>query len=234
MKPSDPRPSFFVDFFQFTDNRYWAFKQMMLGPQEMAKSRGLLFFKFLGTGGGKGFSLRPDFGTYAIVTLWDQDSDYHNFTTSNHYWELYRQKASTQRTISMIPVKSHGLWNGTNPFHQKLFQDLDDKEAKVAVLTRATLNWNRLFSFWRSVPKAAKTIETAKGVLYYKGVGEWPWVQQATISIWENFQAVNNYAYRHKGHAEIVKKTRAKKWYKEDLFSRFVVVDDTNYQSINK
>lgn len=234
MKPYNPRACFFVDFFQFTGNRYWAFKQMMLGPQKIAKSKGLLFFKFLGTGGGKGFSLWPDFGTYAIVTLWDQASDYHDFIDSNFYWKSYQQKAVLQRTISMIPVKSHGLWDGTNPFQQKLVRDVEAKEAKVAVLTRATLNWNRLLSFWKSVPKAAKTIESAKGVQYYKGVGEWPWVQQATISIWENFEAVNNYAYRHKGHAEIVQKTRAKKWYKEDLFSRFVVVEDTDFQSINE
>ena len=76
-------------------------------------------------------------------------------------------------------------------------------------------------------------IWTAKGVLFYKGVGEWPWIQQATVSIWESFQAVNQFAYQHKGHAEIVRKTRQQKWYKEDLFSRFVVYSDTEFQELN-
>jgi hypothetical protein len=84
-----------------------------------------------------------------------------------------------------------------------------------------------LFSFWKSVPLASKAIENAKGVQYYKGIGEWPFIQQATISIWDNFEAVNTFAYKDKAHADIVKKTKQMKWYKEDLFSRFYLISDT-------
>ena len=73
---------------------------------------------------------------------------------------------------------------------------------------------------------ASKAIEKADGIHYYKGIGEWPFIQQATVSIWENFESVNAFAYKDKVHAEIVKKTRQKKWYKEDLFSRFHLVSD--------
>ena len=77
-----------------------------------------------------------------------------------------------------------------------------------------------------AVPFASRAINKAKGVLFYKGIGEWPFIQQATISIWDNFEAVNMFAYKNFQHAKIVKKTRQNKWYKEDLFSRFYLISD--------
>ena len=101
-----------------------------------------------------------------------------------------------------------------------------NSDKKAVVITRATLRWTRLLSFWRSVPKASKAIENAPGIQYYKGIGEWPFIQQATVSIWDNFDAVNSFAYKSKIHTNIIKQTRQKKWYKEDLFSRFYLISD--------
>ena len=36
----------------------------------MSNFDALTFYKFLGTGGKNGFSLIPDFNTYALVTCW--------------------------------------------------------------------------------------------------------------------------------------------------------------------
>ncbi len=80
-------------------------------------------------------------------------------------------------------------------------------------------------NFWNSVPKASNAIKNAKGVLWFKGIGELPFIQQATFSIWENLESVTNFAYKDLNHSEIVKKTKKRKWYKEDLSSRFVIID---------
>ena len=69
----------------------------------------------------------------------------------------------------------------------------------------------------------SKAIQNAKGVLWYKGVGEWPLVQQATFSLWNSLEEVKDFAYKSSHHAAIVKKTRKRNWYKEDLFARFAV-----------
>ena len=61
--------------------------------------------------------------------------------------------------------------------------------------------------------------------LWFKGIGELPFIQQATFSIWENLESVTNFAYKDLNHSDIVKKTKKRKWYKEDLFSRFVIID---------
>ena len=100
-----------------------------------------------------------------------------------------------------------------------------DKTKPIAIITRATLNFGKLFEFWQSVPKASNAIKSAKGVSWFKGIGEVPFIQQATFSIWENLESVTNFAYKNINHSEIVKKTRKRKWYKEDLFSRFEIID---------
>ena len=200
---------------------------MGLAPFLLDNVKGLLFFKFLGTGGGKGFSLWPDFSTYAFMGVWEHKNDYENFISQNPVFSQYQKRATTQRDLILTSVKSHGKWSGINPFQKSETTISEEASTKKAVvITRATLNWSRLISFWRSVPAASKAIENARGIQYYKGIGEWPFIQQATISIWDDFDAVNSFAYKGKEHANIVKKTRQKKWYKEDLFSRFYLVSD--------
>src|SRR6056300_217509 len=216
-----------LTLFSFKTNKFWAFQQMGLAPFQLKDTEGLRFYKFLGTGGGQGFSLQPDFSTYAFLGVWESFSFYENCLQNHSIFKAYRNKATVQRDLVLKPIKSHGKWSGQNPFIPQTSTSNQTDIKKAVVITRATLHWNRLFSFWKSVPLASKAIENAKGVQYYKGIGEWPFIQQATISIWDNFEAVNTFAYKDKAHADIVKKTKQMKWYKEDLFSRFYLISDT-------
>ena len=52
-----------ITFFSFLKNQFWAFRQMGFAPSKFQQNQSLKFFKLLGTGGGKGFSLWPDFNT---------------------------------------------------------------------------------------------------------------------------------------------------------------------------
>ena len=58
-----------LTFFTFNKNKFWAFKQMGTVHVRMKNVLGLQFYKFLGTGGGSGFSLSPDFSAYAFLAL---------------------------------------------------------------------------------------------------------------------------------------------------------------------
>ena len=40
---------------------------------------GLQFYKLLGSGGKTGFSLFPDFSTYAMLSVWNNEEDAENF-----------------------------------------------------------------------------------------------------------------------------------------------------------
>jgi heme-degrading monooxygenase HmoA len=201
---------------------------MGFAPSKLQQKKGLRFFKLMGTGGGNGFSLWPDFGTYAFLGVWDSQKSADDFLKDNALLQTYYQKSSSIRTLKMLPVKSHGLWSGQNPFTEHKPVTIDSK-LPVAVITRATLRPSRLIAFWKSVPSASAAIENAAGVQYFKGIGEWPFVQQATLSLWDSFEAVKKFAYRDQTHAKIIKKTRSQQWYSEDLFARFHVLSDTGF-----
>jgi hypothetical protein len=215
--------------FTFKQNKFWAFKQMGIAAGKLKSVEGLQFFKFLGTGGGSGFSLSPDFSTYAFLGVWNDRSQYNDCMNEHPVFLQYKEKASSQRELVLSPVNSHGKWSGKNPFKTQENQKsrFEDSNLKAVVITRATLRWNRLLSFLKAVPAASRAINNAQGVSYFKGIGELPFIQQATVSIWESFEAVNTFAYKGKEHATIVKETKQKKWYKEDLFSRFFLISDT-------
>ena len=218
-----------LTLFTFKRNKFWAFKQIGIAAGKLKSVEGLQFFKFLGTGGGSGFSLTPDFSTYAFLGVWNDRSQYNDCMNEHPVFLQYKEKASSQRELVLSPVNSHGKWSGKNPFKTQENQKsrFEDSNLKAVVITRATLRWNRLLSFWKAVPAASRAINNAQGVSYFKGIGELPFIQQATVSIWESFDAVNTFAYKGKEHATIVKETKQKKWYKEDLFSRFFLISDT-------
>ena len=200
---------------------------MAMAPKKLKNIEALEFYKFLGTGGGQGFSLRPDFSTYAFLGVWKNRKAFQECINFHSVFLEYKEKADFQRDLELVSIKSHGFWDRKNPFKNQELNFINTHKKKAVVLTRATINWNRLIQFWKSVPKSSKAIEKACGVEYFKGVGEWPFIQQATVSIWDNFDSVNNFAYKDKSHSDIVKTTRQEKWYKEDLFSRFYLLSDT-------
>ena len=60
------------------------------------------------------------------------------------------------------------------------------------------------------MPQSSRAIKEAAGVYYYKGIGELPFIQQATISLWKSVDDVLQFAYKSKIHSKIVKKQEKK------------------------
>jgi hypothetical protein len=97
----------------------------------------------------------------------------------------------------------------------------------VAVLTRASIRLLKARRFWSYAgPGAAplRALAEAPGVRVAIGLGELPVVRQATFSIWESEQAVQDYAYRDARHREVIQLTRREDWYSEELFARFRIL----------
>jgi len=186
-----------------------------------SKPRDLLFGKMMGSGKG-GFSMMPDFSRYAMLCSWQSAQAAEAFFQSELF-STYTAQTDETYTLQMLPVQSHGYWNGRNPFNTTI-KTLQPAELPVVVLTRATIRLSRLPEFWRNVPKAQQAIRHSAGLLFSVGVGELPLVQQATVSIWQNLEAVRQFAYQKTVHKDIVHQTRQRNWYSEDLFARFVPV----------
>ena len=212
----------YLHFFSYSKHRFWAFTQMQRAHAGLQQCKGLQFYKMLGTGAGAGFSLRPDFSTYALLTVWDTEQCKVKAFDKAAVLQAFFDRSAEQRIYSLSPIHTHGNWSGQSPFEVQ--KPLGDKP--IGVITRATLNPTRLLEFWRHVPQASRAIKQAKGVGFFKGIGEWPFVQQATFSVWESAEAIRTFAYVSQAHASIVKKTRQRKWYKEDMFNRFEVLNE--------
>ena len=181
---------------------------------------GLNFIKLLGTGSKDGFSIIPDFESYVMISVWENDIIRKKFTYENKLFNEINNKSSERIEIKIDPYNYIGSWNGVNPFENKSTY----RERKILVLTRARVKLNKLINFFINTSVAAKSINSKKGAEYYKGIGELPIIEQATISIWKSEQSMKDYAYSDKNHREIINKARKNKWYSEELFVRSNII----------
>jgi hypothetical protein len=200
-------------------NKFWAFSQMRLGMKSLKNVQGLEFYKLLGSGSKKGFSPIPDFGTYVLLAVWHSEAEANNFFKNNVFFKKYQLKSCELFTVFLTPAEAHGKWDGKQPFIPNAKLALDKP---VVVLTRASIRLTKLISFWKRVGHVSSTLKNYEGLALSIGVGEWPLIQQATISIWTTQAEMLDYAYKNQKHKEVVLLTRKLKWYKEELFARFV------------
>lgn len=209
-------------------NKAWAFAQMgrMTGwplANPLADVAGLRFGRLLGSGGGNGFALRPNFGVYAFLGHWDDRAAADAFLSS-HPWLLAAKHRTRERaTFYLKPTMTHGEWGGRKPFTPE--PDAYNPAGPVAVITRATIRTRKLPDFWRYVPKTSASIYDQPARLLSLGVGEYPVFMQATFSLWTSGKAMQDFAYRSEHHKEVVKLTRERNWYKEEMFTRFQVLE---------
>lgn len=199
---------------------------MQFAHQDLRNVPGQQFYKLMGSGKGDGFNPFPDWSVYSLLQIWENEDAARNFFEKSSIMINYEAKAREVWTLYLKNLRAVGTWSGCNPFESV---SRDPKNSYLAVITRATIKTNRLFDFWRYVPRSREHLKNTKGLIYTKGIGEVPLVQMATFSIWEHEDAMKSYAYGTDGHKGAIKKTRQLDWYREELFSRF-----QPYRSVGK
>jgi len=182
---------------------------------------GLRFWKLLGSGYGRGLSLRPNWSRYGLLAVWENAGAAEKFFESSSLIQSYRRHADEIWTVRLLPIEAHGAWSGVNPFSPLTTPPTD---GPIAVLTRATIRLSRLRAFWSAVPAASRALDEATGLLASIGIGEAPFIRQATFSLWRSADDMQAFAYRTPEHREAMRRTRAENWYREELFARFVPV----------
>ena len=172
----------------------------------------------MGSGKNGTFDIKPDFHQWALLyTMAEPEA--HAPLFIQRYLKFF---GCDIKQIIMQPLEGHGLWDGKKVFGEFLKQNSYD--GPVAVLTRATIRINRLKNFWQNVDAVADKMTTSQGFILSYGIGEIPWIKQATFSIWENKESMKAFAYNMQQHIEVIKKTRQEKWYAEELFVRFKIL----------
>ena len=220
--PKSLHLTYYIDQFYFKKHKFWMFKLMgaYTFNKKLLNHDGLKFIKLLGTGSKDGFSIIPDFTSYVMISVWENDVLRKKFTNKNKLFKEIINKSSKRVEIKIDPYNYVGSWNGINPFINKSSY----KKGKIIVLTRARVRLNKLINFFISTSSAAKSISSKKGAEYYKGVGELPVIEQATISIWKSEQIMKDFAYSDKSHLKIIHKARKNNWYSEELFVRSNII----------
>jgi hypothetical protein len=204
----------------------------------------IAFYKLMGSGRNGTFDKTPDWRQWAVLTVEPSTVDRQPFTDYESpltvsdlrstfdgkrsttpgsfilgYWKFCR---CTRTTFILEPIEGHGLWDGKEAFGPLPKQT--DYDGEIAILTRATIRLNRLKNFWSHVDGVASQMATAKGFITSYGIGEVPFIKQATFSIWQSKEHMKNFAYKMKDHAEVIRKTHKEQWYSEEMFVRFKVL----------
>jgi heme-degrading monooxygenase HmoA len=212
-----------ISFFKYQGrkNKWQALGRMGRPPLLDKDIEGLTFWKALGSGSGNGFSIWPDWATFGLLTVFNSEEDANNFLNSEVI-TAYTETTINYSHVIMKSIKAHGQWSKQEPFISTIKYDASKP---IAVITRATIKPKLAYKFWRYVPAVSKSMDGHKGLIYSKGIGEWPIFMQATFSFWETGDDMMAYAYKNEKHADMVKKTRELGWYSEELFSRFHVIE---------
>lgn len=172
----------------------------------------------MGTG-KQGFSPWPDWSTYALVQIWENKDVASYFFGSSMLYSTYVRKCAELLRVSMRSIEAKGEWGGVNPFHRS--SELDEHQKRIAVITRATIKTRYQFRFWNAVPAVSSRVFKSSGLLFTKGIGEIPFRNMATFSIWNSQEEMMAFAYRKKEHQSAISMTKKLDWYSEELFSRF-------------
>lgn len=193
----------------------------------------ITFWKLMGSGKNGSFDKTPDLRQWALLCNYDhldqqllnqqQDAASHELLLKYLYgsfvcrWWLFWH--CEKWTIVLDAIEGHGSWDGKEVFG-KLAKNTD-YDGKIAILTRATIKLKKLKDFWGNVAPVANRLNEAEGFIYSFGIGEIPWIKQATFSLWESKTAMRDFAYTMQEHATVIQKTKKENWYSEEMFVRF-------------
>lgn len=222
--PHDTRVVLF-SLLQFSEGQHWkALQDFVWLRQLLPKQRGARFVKVMGCGKGAVFSITPDWGRYAFLTIWDSAEDA-TATFQHPRWQRAQSRAASSLHLHLLPISSHGKWDGGDPFQPVL---PTANAARIAVITRADVKLWKIRSFSRHAATTSAAVAAHPGLQFSLGMGEWPFVRQATFSIWDTEDAMKTYAYKNATHIAAMRGKNKEDWYGEELYARFAVAAESD------
>jgi hypothetical protein len=198
-------------------SRLWGWTRIVKGPQALQDIPGLLFSKVLGSGYEGGFGLRPSPSRQGLFGLFDSLASAQAFIASSSVIQTYQERSDEFCWALLKTWSCRGSWDG---------QSLNVCAAQpirgpVAALTRASIKLAKAPAFWKHAPPSQNALADAKGCQLAVGLGEAPFVRQATFSIWDSVSDMNAYA-RSGSHLEAIQAASENDYFSESMFARFV------------
>jgi hypothetical protein len=202
----------------------WAILRMALDRRTLKRNCSISFWKLLGTGKGETFTPRDADPRRWGLLINIEESALAEFENSRLI-KRWNERSIDRFEATLKPIAVHGKWSKKNPFKSEIAPI--DWSGKVVAITRARIKWRKNFLFWRSVPPVTKSLKSAPGLISAIGIGEAPLGLQGTFSIWEDPKTISYFAYRGEAHKEVIAATAREKWYAEELFGRFALINSS-------
>lgn len=212
---------------------YFALVAMALFHIPLMLQKKIRFYKLMGCGKGGTFSIAPDWQQWAILVVKDSIVQDLKQTVSiedrlsliygtwiARWWRFWRCETLT---VLLQPIESKGSWDGKQVFGTCLADKTHT--GPLAVLTRASIRLTKLHRFWKFVAPSSSELTKSQGLLFSQGIGEAPWIRQATFSVWESKEAMKAFAYKRASHKQVIQLTHKERWYSEEMFVRFALLD---------
>lgn len=203
-------------------SKLWGWSRIMIGPRPLRAVPCLRFAKLLGSGFEGGFGLRPSSSRQGLFAVFGNLRSAEEFIAYSELATTYRQRSREMCVIKLRAWSCRGSWDGTG-FSPSTTQPL---HGPVAALTRASIQLHKAPAFWRYAPAAQASLEAAPGVQLAVGLGEAPFLRQATFSVWDSVAHMDAYA-RSGAHLEAIRAATAHQYFSESMFVRFAPLSIT-------
>jgi ribosomal protein S18 acetylase RimI-like enzyme len=201
--------------------------RVALDRGRLRRTPGVRFAKLLGT--GTLGPTRADPTRWAAIIAWEGQDEFSTTKVAG----LWRSLATSYCRIDLETMSSRGTWAGRQPFTPARERPTRERtEGPVLAITRARLRPGRAITFWRAMDAVTAAARHAPGLLAAFGIGEAPVGWQGTVSLWRTLHDLVQFAYRHPKHRRAIEQTESRKWYGEELFAHFAVLDVTGDRDI--
>lgn len=196
----------------------WGLSRYVLGSLPFSGAPGLQFCKVLGSGFNGGFSTKPSLTKQGFFCVFDNEEHAASFLKNASVFRAYQDHSSEIFTASLQAYSSRGSWSH---FSIKSLTT-EPIDGPIASLTRASIRPTKALQFWSMAKPAEDSINNASGKILTAGLGEAPYLRQATFTIWNNEQSLNDYAQKG-AHLAAIKSAYTNNYFSESMFTRFIV-----------
>jgi hypothetical protein len=198
------------------DSFLWGLSRYVIGRFSLHNIPGLQFFKVLGSGFEGGFSTKPSFHKQGLFCVFDSEQHAKQFRAHSTLVQSYLKHSREFFAVTLNAFSTRGSWANT----QLDVTANAPVSGPIASLTRASIKPLKANAFWKNAQPAEVSINQSEGVILSAGLGEAPYLRQATFTIWEDETALNAYAQQG-AHLAAIKAAYGQQYFSESMFTRF-------------